>query len=118
MKLNRKQLEDFIVGSMRDNGENGWGSEEERAALESLRNGTLEIEGYERSQWRRLDPKNPKTFPEIEKHFLAYVFGTMTVMFRHSIETDEKFINRFSIRYGLTHWRPLPPAPGKEEDDA
>ena len=46
MKLSKKQLEDLIVGSISDCEEYGLSDKQERAALDALRNGTLEIEGY------------------------------------------------------------------------
>ena len=118
MKLSKKQLTDFIVGSMRDNGENGWGSGDEHSALEALRTDSLEIEGYERSGWTRFNPKDPSTRPPKGQHFIAYGSGYMSVIFRYSseTETDEKFANRFSVRYGFTHWRPLPNPPVETEE--
>jgi hypothetical protein len=114
MKLSRKQLEDFIVGSMRDNGENGWGSEEERAALEALRNDSLEIEGYTRDKWTRFDPKDPKTFPPIDTTVLLTVQGRYDVICTWRTCANERQI-AFGLPRPFTHWRPLPPPPGKEE---
>lgn len=119
MKLSRKQLEDFIVGSMRDNGENGWGSEDEHSALEALRNDSLEIEGYERVEWIKFDPNNPKTFPPEDKMFLAFGSPDINVNYDdHEFTCWRNSVFSYSTNESGTpeikYWRPLPPPPGKE----
>ena len=71
----------------------------------------LEIEGYERDLWIKLDPNNPDTFPPRSHYFFAYSPGHMSLMFRYSDvgETNKEFARRFTQRYGFTHWRPVPP---------
>lgn len=64
MKLSKKQLEDFIVGAISDCEEYGLSDKQERAALESLRNGTLEIEGYK--QMKDVDSIDGKPLSEGE----------------------------------------------------
>jgi hypothetical protein len=77
----------------------------------------LEIEGYVRSLWIKFDKNDPSTYPPVGHHLIAYGHGHMSLMFRYSLatETAEKFADRFTQRYGFTHWHPLPPPPGKEE---
>ena len=84
-----------------------------RAALEA---GTLEIEGYEKVEWIKLNPNNPDTFPPRGQYFITYGPGHMNVMFRYSeaTETNEEFVNRFFGRYGFTHWRTAPKPPQDE----
>lgn len=119
MKLSRKQLEDFIVGSMRDNLENGWDSEQERAALESLQNDTLEIEGYEHSAWVKFNPDDPKTFPPDDgKNVLGYNPEFSDEPFECFLGFDYNFYcPQDKIRFPLpTHWRPLPKPPTETEE--
>lgn len=75
----------------------------------------LEIEGYEKSEWIKFDRGNPDTYPPPGKHYIAYAHGGchMAVMYRYlsETETDEQFADRFSLRYGFTHWRPEPKMP-------
>lgn len=82
-------------------------------AQNSLQNGTLEIDGYEKSEWIKFDPNNPKTFPPIRQHIIACNHGHMNILYRYpnEVETDEQFANRFSVRYGFTHWHPTPKPP-------
>ena len=74
----------------------------------------VEIEGFERVEWVKFDPNDPKTFPPCGE-FLGYVAGTVVRAFRHPGETDEYFANKFSIKNHLTHWRPLPKPPPETE---
>ena len=81
-------------------------------------NDTLEIEGYERVQWTRFDPNDPKTFPP-SGGFLGYFTGQcgdkyQDVHFRNNEYTDEEFATRM-VYHNLTHWRPLPSDPVETE---
>lgn len=75
--------------------------------------GEIEIDGYERDDWIKLIPNDPKTFPPRGQHFITYGAGHMNMMFRYTsvAETDEEFVNRFFGRYGFTHWCPAPKPP-------
>ena len=66
-------------------------------ARKALEAGTLEIEGYERSQWVKFDPQNPNTFPEKGEFILVCFYiadpsdGFIGVR-GEAIIFDEKFI--------------------------
>ena len=87
------------------------------SARKALESGTLEIEGYERSQWIKFNKNDPSTYPPVGHHLIAYSHGHVSVLFRYSLatETDEQFADRFTQRYGFTHWCPLPKPPIETE---
>lgn len=78
MKLSKEELKDLLNARIEwhlDNAEflrsqglsgkkNDDLCEKYEAFLNKLEDGTLEIEGYERSEWTRLDPDDPKTYPK------------------------------------------------------
>ena len=84
----------------------------------------LEIEGYERVQWTRFDPNDPKTFPMRNENVLLYVelddggrqmMNARTFIMNkcHFLDLKGKLISEEKMD-AITHWRPLPPPPGKE----
>lgn len=84
----------------------------------ALQDDELEIEGYERSDWARFDPNDPKTFPP-SGGFLGYFTGQcgdkyQDVYFRNNEYTDEEFATRMAY-HKLTHWCPLPNPPVEME---
>ena len=86
--------------------------------IRALENNALEIEGYERSDWTRFDPKDLKTIPP-SGGFLGYFTGQcgdkyQDVHFRNNEYTDEEFATRM-VYHKLTHWRPLPNDPVEKE---
>lgn len=77
----------------------------------ALENDTLEIEGYERFEWIKFDPNNPNTFPPKTDEYIVAIEGRSTSTTRkYSAEYLEFFAPE-----KITHWRPLPKPPGKEE---
>ena len=114
MKLSKQQLSDIIYTPVIKDELDRLASEA-RAELEA---GNLEIEGYERSDWTRFDPNDPKTFPPCGG-FLGYFTGQcgdkyQDVHFRNNEYTDEEFATRM-VYHKLTHWRPLPNDPVETE---
>ena len=76
----------------------------------------LEIEGYEQVKWIKFNRNDPSTYPPVGHHIIVYSPGHMSVLFRYSLatETDEQFADRFTQRYGFTHWHKLPEPPQQE----
>lgn len=133
MKLSKDELKDLLNERMEwhlDNAEflrsQGFSGiknddlyERYEALLNNLEDGTLEIEGYERVEWTRFDPKDPKTFPP-KGDFLGYfdhggINDFQHVCIRDDEDTDEAFATQ-AIFPHLTHWRPLPPPPTETEE--
>ena len=82
-------------------------------AVVALAHDTLEIEGYERNEWTRFDPDDPKTFPTrkdgrilIVHHYWAGKSNIDFLTFNHS----------FWWGHHITHWRPLPKPPTETEE--
>ena len=106
-ECNRKRLEEFSD------------------AVEEIDSLKFEIEGYERVQWTKFDPKDPKTFPMRNENVLLYVelddggrqmMNARTFIMNkcHFLDLKGKLISEEKMD-AITHWRPLPPPPGKEE---
>ena len=85
--------------------------------IEALQNEELEIEGYERVQWTEFDPSDESTYPPNKTHVLVYGLSD-------NMRDDEKLCgldvdfwldDHFVCYRNITHWRPLPPPPGKED---
>lgn len=79
----------------------------------------LEIEGYEKSEWIKYDMRDPKTFPPVDKYLLLAqnerILGVY-VPFPEWIVVDWRCVGELKYKgETVTHWRPLPPPPGKEE---
>lgn len=74
----------------------------------SLHENTLEIEGYERVQWTKFDPNDPKTYPPGGQDVILINREnfSMGYVFRGSVYCDKGFMP--------THWRPLPKPPKTE----
>lgn len=102
MKLSKQQLADIFDDSADFEGSN----EDAFDARKALEDGTLEIEGYERVQWTRFDPK---TLPPKNKDVL-FTDGS-GVAFGYMDENKRVF----SWIPEPTHWRPLPPPPVETE---
>ena len=86
-------------------------AEKVEEVIEALQNEVLEIEGYEQSKWVKLDPNDESTYPQRLTRVLVCdknknVFESF-VLIHNGI--------REFVGHNVTHWRPLPPAPGKEE---
>ncbi|MBR5621865.1 MAG: hypothetical protein IKW49_01620 [Opitutales bacterium] len=87
--------------------------EEFSAAVDEIDNGKLEIEGYERVAWTKLDLNDPKTFPP--KWWFLGCINRVVVRLRRE-ESDEAFVMNPIVRQYLTHWRPLPKPPTETEE--
>ena len=86
--------------------------EEVGAIYNSLWKDELEIEGYERSQWVKFDPKDVDTFPP-SGHYLCVSSngGEVDVAYRSDKCTDEIFA---SLPHDMRYWRPLPNPPKED----
>lgn len=69
----------------------------------------LDIEGYERSEWTKFDPNDPKTFPP---KGARYLIVTGSGQFIVSLFIDDKVIKSF-WEDCVTHWKALPPPPNE-----
>lgn len=91
-------------------------------AMAGLEDGTLEIEGYERVQWTKFDPDDPKTFPEDDKMVLAYGFPdpddnrSCAVYFFAWADSAGVFAGQESADPEVHFWRPLPKPPVEQEE--
>lgn len=77
MKLSKTQLKHFIGGNVAcdwncDPYKEITNEQFKSRVLHSLHDGTLEIEGYEKSGWIKYDPNNPDTFPPINEQIIVY----------------------------------------------
>lgn len=79
--------------------------EKVKVVFDSLKNDELEIEGYERSVWTKLDLDNPKTFPPNDTMVLYSCQGEVY----YGNFTDVSKSSLFEV--GTTFWRPLPNPP-------
>ena len=96
--------------------------EELSDAVDEIDNLKFEVEGFERVQWVKFDPDDPKTFPpknecldvfeQHTKHKWRAVNMFTELYWQRVVE--EWSINVNSRGYTI-YWRPLPPPPGKEE---
>ena len=118
MKISKTQLKQ-LIGSSGCCDWNGDPYKEEKneqfklSVLNSLRDGTLEIEGYEISQWIKFDPEDVDTFPP-PGHYLSFstVDGEVYPTYRSDKCTDEMFA---SLPHDMEYWRPLPNPPIETE---
>lgn len=68
--------------------------------IRALEYNTLEIEGYERVEWIKFDPNNPKTFPPKTDEYIVAIEGRSTSTTRkYSAEYLEFFAPE-----KITHW--------------
>ena len=104
MKLSKQQLSDIIYTPVIKDELDRLASEA-RAELEA---GTLEIEGYERSEWTCFDPNDPKTFPPEYVSLLYTYKGKTFVGDSEDVSRDYLFNDRH------TYWRPMPNPPQEE----
>lgn len=115
MKLTKNELF-FLLESIDALSENGSHQAEELAenAHSALCHNDLDIEGYERVEWIRFDPNDPKTFPPQteEGYIIAYENGTVATGIWWGIE---KIFISVPRKKGITHWRPFPNPPQVEE---
>lgn len=113
MKLNKNTLQWLIYHALHSNVAGHAELNLIEEIDEALKDDTLEIEGYEKSEWIKFDRGNPDTYPPRNQHIIAYSPGHISTLycFSKEAETDEQFANNFSVRYGFTHWKPGPKAP-------
>ena len=96
--------------------------EELSCAVEEIDAGKFEIEGYERVQWTKLNPNDPKTFPPRDEYIDIFI-RSKEHEFRGVNKLTEFWLKRIVERWeqevkhngSVIYWRPLPPPPGKEE---
>lgn len=97
-ECNRKRLDEFS------------------AAVDEIDNGTLEIEGYERATWTKLNPNDSKTFPKRYPVLILLNYGGIDIC---TLFFDGKFQTGTIDSYSpnkITHWRPLPKPPTETEE--
>lgn len=115
MKLNKEELIElmYAVGTE-------FGSYDDKikaeAIIKALKDNDLEIEGYERSEWIKFDPNDPKTIPPKNTVVLLTIQG---LPLEDNICTWRTNLQERHNACGLpgifTHWRPLPNPPVETE---
>ena len=81
----------------------------------------FEIDGYERVQWTRFDPKDESTFPPRDEYIDIFI-RSKEHEFRGVNKLTEFWLQRIVERWvkevkysgSVVYWRPLPKPPGKE----
>jgi hypothetical protein len=113
MKLSKQDLADIFDDAADFDGSNELAFDA-RKALEA---GTLEIEGYERTEWTKFDPNDPKTFPPKNAVVLVMICKKLSdgALKKMAVEIFNEYHMPNWNGGTFTHWRPLPPPPGKEE---
>lgn len=92
--------------------------EELSDAVDEIDSLKFEVEGFERVQWVKFNPKDPKTFPP-KCDFLGYfdhggINDFQYVCIRDDEDTDEAIATQ-AIFPRLKYWRPLPQPPVETE---
>lgn len=111
MKLSKEELIElmYAVGTE-------FGSYDDKikaeAIIKALKDNDLEIEGYERSEWTRFDPDDSRTFPTKTGGSIVLIHFKYAGL---NIVECAKFNFSWWTSAHVTHWRPLPKPPGKEE---
>ena len=82
------------------------------SVLNALKDGTLDIEGYERVQWTKFDPNDTITFPR-EKD--GNMFIVLQIYKGKIIKNMATFDTYWWEKCNVTHWRPMPMAPNEIE---
>lgn len=111
MKLTKNELF-FLLESIDAYSENGSHKAEELAenVHSALYHDELDIEGYERVEWIRFDPNDPKTFPPKGKDQFLTLSNDGEI---RSMRFD--FDAALVWKYHISHWRPLPNLPVEKE---
>lgn len=112
MKLSKEELIDLLYGAGTDWGPSEYVYRAERV-IDALKTNTLEIEGYEKSDWIKFDPADVDTFPP-PGHYLCFSTddGEVNPTYRSDKCTDEIFA---SLPHDMEYWRPLPNPPIETE---
>jgi hypothetical protein len=118
MKLSREEFYKILYDA-------SWDGANEQAfdARFAFKDGTLEIEGYERVQWTKFDPDDPKTFPPCNYGWFLIAAQksieppTFTMMTELATEGLLEEIRNDIVRFKLNvYWRPLPKPPAEQEE--
>jgi hypothetical protein len=135
MKLSKDELEDLLNARkewLLDNAEflrsqglsgkkNDDSYERYEALLNKLEDGTLEIEGYERSEWVKLNPDDKSTFPTAGQRVLIWCEGEVCIAYAYIDDVPGQdpccvfATPKLSWHGEVTHWRPLPQPPKAKE---
>lgn len=130
MKLSKKDLRRALQSEEEALANDGLFPNRFGNAVQALKDGKLEIEGYVREDhiaddskkvWTRFDPDDPKTFPPKDEYF--DVFEKCKYEMRSVNKLNEFWWERFVERWGIQvksrgyviYWRPLPPPPQETE---
>lgn len=124
MKLSKTELKHFIggCGGCDWNGDIYIEKKNEQfklSVLNSIKDGTLEIDGYEKVNWVMLNPDDPNTFPPkdvwldiFEKHKNGELFRAVNKLTEFWMEEIlKRWINSIKSRGSIVYWRLLPPPP-------
>ena len=118
MKLSKQQLAAIFDDAADFDGSN----EEAFDARKALLAGTLEIEGYERSQWTRFDPNDPKTHPKEGTPVLLVTYNEHDKWGLQAGHASKKFVNCWATISRMfefkVFWREVtfPPPPTEQEE--
>jgi hypothetical protein len=116
MKLSKKDLRRALQGEEQDLANEGFFPNRFGNLVQALNEGVLEIEGYERSGWTRLDPNDESTHPKEGTPVLFTCYnpidkwGMLADIASNDVIDDWKNISRL---FAVVFWRevtfPKPP---------
>jgi hypothetical protein len=95
--------------------------EELSRAVEEIDAGKVEIEGYERSEWVKLNPDDKSTFPTAGQRVLIWCEGEVCIAYAYIDDIPGQdpccvfATPKLSWHGEVTHWRPLPQPPKAKE---
>ena len=89
------------------------------SVLNSLWDGTLEIDGYSQDKWTEFYPDDPKTFPPMYESVLFLVYWkhfdpSMRIGFYNNVEFQDE-MGHYIRAFSKILWRPLPKPPVETE---
>ena len=112
MELAKSELF-FLLDSIDAESENGSYKAERLAekVYNALYDDKLDIEGYERVEWIKFDPNDPKTFPpdngEFQPEYLVYCESYSTPF--TAVWFND--LHKFNVSWTISHWRKIPKPP-------
>lgn len=117
MKITQKDIIDLILLSKTPSSDSKESKKRLAEISRDLSENGLEIEDYEQVRWIKFDPNDPKTFPPKNTVVLVMICKALSdgASKKMSVEVFNEYHMPNWLGGTFTHWRPLPPSPGKEE---
>lgn len=123
MKITPEDIIDLILLSKTPSIDSGENRNQIAEINRDLTENGLEIEGYERAQWTKFDPNDPKTLPACNSEWFLIAAQktleppTFTMMAERATQTLLEEIRRDTIKFRLNvYWRPLSKPPVEQEE--